>query len=62
MSKQSKHNSQDKPVPPEAVDVIDGIPDRCGAGRKWKIVVGILVFGGWIAFLIYSLLAGRLRT
>ncbi len=48
------------PDVPEPVDVVDGIPDRSGAPHRWKYAVLVLIFLGWVGFLIYCALAGAL--
>lgn len=43
---------------PQPVNVIDGIPDR-RPGRAWPtVVVIVVVFAAWVAFLIYCKVAG----
>ncbi|MDP7636237.1 MAG: hypothetical protein QF577_01685 [Phycisphaerae bacterium] len=46
---------------PEPVDVVEGIPDRIAASSRWKIVLIVVVFAAWVAFLIYCRYAGRLE-
>jgi hypothetical protein len=46
---------------PEPVDVVEGIPDRSAASSRWKIVLIVVVFAAWVAFLIYCRYAGRLE-
>ena len=45
-------------VPP--VDVVDGIPDRQVNPPAWKYVLIAAIFSGWVGFLVYCLVAGRL--
>lgn len=45
-------------VPP--VDVVDGIPDRQANPPAWKYVLMAAIFLGWVGFLVYCLIAGRL--
>lgn len=49
-----------KPVtPPQAKDVVDGIPDRSSRRSAWKYLLLAALFLAWIAFLVYVLQAGR---
>ncbi len=45
---------------PEPVDSFQGIPDCAPrvSRKRWALMV--LLFAGWIAFLVYCWLAGRL--
>ena len=43
---------------PKAVDVVDGIPDRCKRIFTWKYVLIAVVFIAWVGFLIYCQIAG----
>ena len=45
-------------VPP--VDVVDGIPDRQANPPRWKYALIAAIFLGWVGFLVYCLIAGRL--
>ncbi len=46
---------------PEPIDVVDGIPDRSKNPAAWKYLLIVLIFAGWVAFLIYCGIAGRLH-
>ncbi|MBC8372585.1 MAG: hypothetical protein ISS69_11580 [Phycisphaerae bacterium] len=53
-------DDQKKPVPPEPVDISNGIPD-CRASVSWPVIVVLIaVFAGWCAFLLYCQYGGRL--
>ena len=58
MSKRGKARPENEPAPREPVDVTDGIPDRSPRGRRWKLLLIVLVFALWIALLIYFQIAG----
>jgi len=47
-----------EPDPHEPVDVIDGIAGRRAGPKVWMFVVLAAAFVGWVAFLIYSAVAG----
>ena len=50
---------QEKPAPPDPVDIGDGIPDR-RALISWPVItVLIAVFVVWCAFLLYCQYGGR---
>lgn len=57
-SKAEPRSSRVEPTDP--VDVVDGIPDRAAVRPAWKYIAIGLIFLAWVAFLIYSVLAGRL--
>ncbi len=42
----------------EPAGVVDGIPDRSRAPRRWKYVLLVAILLGWIAALVYCRLAG----
>ena len=48
------------PLPPEPVDVVDGIPDRAARTPAWKYIVIAAIFLAWVAFLVYCWLASNL--
>ena len=48
-----------RPTPP--ADVADGIPDRSGNRRAWKIALIAAIFLVWVAFLIYCAAAGTVE-
>lgn len=60
MSKQAQSKPQPQPAAPAPVNVVDGIPDRLEKGAWRRYVLIAVVFGGWVAFLVYCYLAGRL--
>ncbi len=45
---------------PELIDVVDDIPDRSKNPSAWKYLLIVLIFAGWVAFLIYCGITGRL--
>ncbi len=45
---------------PEPIDVVDGVPDRSKNQAAWKYLLIALIFAGWVAFLIYCGITGRL--
>ncbi len=44
---------------PEPIDVVDGIPDRSGGAGIWRRVIIGVIFAGWVAFLVYCVMAGN---
>ena len=53
--------AKDKPkVLRDAVDEYQGIPDCAAKPSRWRWVLLVGLFAGWIAFLVYCLFAGRL--
>ena len=60
MKTEPREKSEEKDPPVEAVNIIDGIPDRSERPRKWPIVALLALFVLWVAFLIYSQLTGSL--
>jgi hypothetical protein len=42
----------------DPVDVVDGIPDRSSRPRAWKVALLVLIFVGWVCFLVYCATAG----
>ena len=51
--------ANDRPdEPPQAVDVVEGIPDRSGAPRAWKVSLLGVLFALWVGLLICFLLGG----
>ena len=62
MSKQQGKASpatETAPLPPQPVDVVDGIPDRSRSTGVWKYVIIAMIFAAWMALLVYCQLAGR---
>jgi len=47
-------------TPPGPIDMVDGIPDRRERPAGWRYGLLAGVFVGWVAFLIYCALSGRL--
>jgi len=45
----------------EPIDISDGIPDRSAVRPRWRIVLIVVVFAAWVAFLIYCRFAGRVE-
>jgi hypothetical protein len=45
------------PRPPEAVNVVDGIPDRDERPGWWKYAILAALFLAWLGFLTYCALA-----
>jgi hypothetical protein len=48
--------------PPQPVNLVDGVPDAAVCDTKTsrrRLVLVLLLFAGWAAFLMYCLLAGR---
>lgn len=63
----SQQKQQKSAVPPQEneliappTDLVDGIPDRQANPPLWKYVLIAAIFIGWVSFLVYCLLAGRL--
>ena len=54
-----KGESRDRP---EAIDVVDGVPDRSRRGSPWKYIALLAAFVGWIALLVYIQIAGSLKS
>jgi hypothetical protein len=46
------------PLPPEPIDVVDGIPDRAARTPRWRYVLLAAAGLAWVAVLIYCWLAG----
>ena len=44
----------------QPVNVADGIPDRKRNPSGWALPAVLIIFAGWMAILIYFLLAGRI--
>ena len=57
MSKRGK-KTPPAPEPPKPVDVVDGLPDRSGGSSRRIIVLIVVIFSAWVAFLVYCRLAG----
>ena len=57
-SERKKERRSPEPDPHEPVDVVDGIANRRAAPKVWMFAVLAAVFVGWVAFLIYSAVAG----
>jgi len=50
------------PPPPQPINVVDGVPDAAVCDKKTsrqRLTLVLLLFAGWVAFLMYCLLAGR---
>jgi hypothetical protein len=47
------------PQAPQAVDVVDGIPDRAARARGWYYALLAGAFLIWVAFLVYCQVAGK---
>ncbi len=47
-----------KEEPPEPKDMVDGIPDRSLRRTPWVVIAVLVVFGAWVAFLLWVVLAG----
>ncbi len=62
MSKEKGTSPEAQVQVPEAVDVVDGIPDRAAQKARWKWVLIGAVCLGWMALLIYCQLAGNLSS
>ena len=58
-SKSAPAKDQPKPVR-DAVDEFQGIPDCAERQGRWRWVLIAALFAGWVAFLVYCWLAGRL--
>ena len=50
----------DKANRPDAVDVIDGVPDRSANARPWKYLALVAVFVAWVVFLVLCGIIGAL--
>ncbi|MCD6364971.1 MAG: hypothetical protein J7M14_03765 [Planctomycetes bacterium] len=54
----SMANAPVQAVPPEPVDVVDGIPDRTSRPVLWKYLLLGVIFAVWVAFLVFCQIAG----
>ncbi len=54
----SVSDSKKKPIP-QPVDISDGIPDRADPPSRYRLLLIAIIFAGWVAFLVYCLLASR---
>ncbi|MCD4825458.1 MAG: hypothetical protein K8S55_12745 [Phycisphaerae bacterium] len=56
--RKSKSDSESTSQPiPKPVDINDGIPDRVASPSRRRLVLVMLIFAAWIAFLAYVLFA-----
>jgi hypothetical protein len=51
-------NGSDESLP-APINIADGIPDRAGNPSRKRLIVVLILFAAWCAFLVYCLLAGR---
>ncbi len=58
MSKSSQQHSKDAPAPTEPIDVVGGIADHSSKPAKWKLLMLLAVFVGWVAVMVYVQIAG----
>ncbi len=60
MSKSADKDAKDKRAvePLDAIDVVDGVPDRSVHSPPWAYLLLATVFLAWLAFLAYCHLAG----
>lgn len=56
---QAEQTVEDQALPPEPVNVVDGIPDRAAHRPLWKYLVLVGVFLAWLGVLIGLFLAGK---
>ena len=46
-------------IPPDPVNVSDGIPDRTDAPSRKRLIGVLLAWAAWMGFLLYVLLAAQ---
>ncbi len=51
-------SAPEPPPAPAPVNLVDGVPDRSPRRHIWKYVLLAVIFLAWVAFLVYSALAG----
>lgn len=55
----SRNDADKAPKPPRPVNVVEGVPDAVEKPSHRRLVLVLLIFATWVAFLIYCLLAAR---